>query len=74
MQSLSLEYLNMSHIIHHMAYRPTDDPMLRMLDAEAYENYKLDSAVNQSINQSINHLHTPCFRCAMYAERCVFYY
>jgi len=43
-KSLSLEYLNMSHIIHHMAYRPTDDPMLRMLDAEAYENYKLDSA------------------------------
>lgn len=36
-KSLSLENLNMSHIIHHMAYRPAEDPLLSRLTSEDYD-------------------------------------
>jgi len=38
-ESLSLEYLNMSHIIHHLAFRSPEDEDLSKLEPVQYQNY-----------------------------------
>jgi len=37
-KSLSLEYLNMSHIVHHYVHRPVHDKTLKQLSGSAYED------------------------------------